>query len=220
MFKQLFSALKSGGVLDRAFSEFAEMLDHAQWMFIRANEVINRKVNPEEVRQSIYDRDKGINELLKGIRRKLVRHLTINPGVDVPAGLALMSVAKDAERIGDYCKNVFEVGQFYTEDFRIDRYHEPLEAIRKDMEALFVAVRGAWRESDEAAAKQAIKAADAVRARCNEVITQLLSDRASIQMHEAVAYSLLARHYKRVAAHLANICTAVLGRIEDLDFRR
>ena len=220
MFKQLFSALKSGDVLDRAFSEFSEMLDHAQWMFIRANEVLNHKVDPEEVRDSIYDRDKGINELLKGIRRKIVRHLTINPGVDVPAGLALMSVAKDAERIGDYCKNVFEVGQFYTEDFRVDRYHDPLEEIRREMESLFVAVRGAWRESDETAAKQAIKAADATRGRCDEMISLLLSDQASIQMHEAVAYSLLARHCKRVAAHLANICTAVLGRIEDLDFRR
>ena len=45
-------------------------------------------------------------------------------------------------------------------------------------------------------------------------------DAASIETHEAVAYSLLARHYKRVSSHLANVATAVLGRIEDLDFRR
>ncbi|MDY7108109.1 MAG: PhoU domain-containing protein [Planctomycetota bacterium] len=220
MFRQLFSALKSGDVLDRAFSEFSEMLDHAEWMFIRANEVLNHKVPPEEVRDSIYDRDKGINDLLKGIRRKIVRHLTISPGGDAPACLALMSVAKDAERIGDYCKNVFEVGRFYTEEFRVERYHEPLEEVRNDVERLFTAVRGAWGESDHKAAKQAIKAADEIRRRCDEIISRLLGDQASIQTHEAVAYSLLARHYKRVAAHLANISTAVTGRIEDLDFRR
>jgi phosphate transport system protein len=220
MFRQLFSALKSGDILDRAFSEFSEMLDHAEWMFIRANEVLNHKVPPEEVRDSIYDRDKGINDLLKGIRRKIVRHLTISPRGDAPACLALMSVAKDAERIGDYCKNVFEVGQFYSEEFRVERYHEPLEAIRADVEHLFTAVRGAWGESDQKAAKQAIKSADEIRGRCDEIIAQLLGDQASIQTHEAVAYSLLARHYKRVAAHLANISTAVTGRIEDLDFRR
>jgi phosphate uptake regulator len=39
----------------------------------------------------------------------------------VAACLALMSVAKDAERIGDYCKNVFEVGQFYKEDFHVSQ---------------------------------------------------------------------------------------------------
>jgi len=220
MFRQLFSALKSDDTLDRAFSEFAEMLDHAEWMFVRANEVLNHAVDPEEVRDSIYDRDKAINSLLKGIRRKIVRHLTISPGTDAPPCLALMSVAKDAERIGDYCKNVFEVGRFYSEDFGVPRYHEPLEAIRGDVEGLFGAVRRAWRESDHRAAKNAIKSADEIRRRCDQVIAQLLGDQASIQMHEAVAYSLLSRHYKRVAAHLANISTAVTGRIEDLDFRR
>ena len=33
--------------------------------------------------------------------------------------LALISVAKDAERIGDYCKNLFEVGRFYDEGFNV-----------------------------------------------------------------------------------------------------
>jgi len=220
MLKQLFSALKSGDIMDRAFSEFAEMIDHAQWMFIRANETLCHRIDPDEVKDSIYQRDQAINKLLKGIRRKLVRHLTINPGSDVPAALALMSVAKDAERIGDYCKNVFEVGRFYTRDFNVPKYHEPLEAIRGDVEALFGAVRNAWRESESKGAKEAIKAADAIGNRCDEVIEQLLGDQASIEMHEAVAYSLLARHYKRVASHLANISTAVIGRIENLDFRR
>ena len=50
------------------------------------------------------------------------------------------------------------------------------------------------------------------------IIEQLLLDDTSMETHEAVAYSLLARHYKRVAAHLSNIATAVRGRLEDLDF--
>ena len=47
MFKQLFSAFKSGDVLEQAFSEFDEMLDHAQWMFLRANSVLQRKTARE-----------------------------------------------------------------------------------------------------------------------------------------------------------------------------
>ena len=54
MFKQLFSALKSSDVLDQAFSQFAEMLDHAQWMFLRANEVLQRQSAPEDLRDSLY----------------------------------------------------------------------------------------------------------------------------------------------------------------------
>ena len=219
MFKQLFAAFKSGDVLDQAFSELEEMLDHSQWMFVRANEVLRRKVAAEEVKDSLLRRDKSVNELLRSIRRKIVRHLTINPGGDVAACLALMSVAKDAERLGDYCKNVFEVGRFYTEDFNVARYQEPLEAVREDVERLFEKTRSAFAASNDAAAKDAIASADTIGDRCDEVIEQLLVDTASIETHEAVAYSLLARHYKRASSHLANICTAVLGRIEDLDFK-
>lgn len=219
MFKQLFSALKSSDALDEAFDEFEQMLDHAQWMFVRANDVLRRQASAADVSESIYSRDKAINDLVRSIRRKIVTHLTINPGTDVAAGLALMSVAKDAERIGDYCKNVLEVGRFYKEDFNVARYHAPLEAVRGRVEELFGTVKRAFSESDAAGAKAAIKTADAIGDDCDQVIEALLGDEASIETHEAVAYSLLARHYKRVSSHLANVSTAVLGRIEDLDFR-
>lgn len=218
MFKQLFSALKSGEVLDQAFSDFDEMLDHAQWMFLRANEVLHRKSEPADVKDSIYARDKSINALLRSIRRKILRHLTIHGG-NVAASLTLMSVAKDAERIGDYCKNVFEVGQFYTEPFHVAKYHDPLEAARSRVEGLFDTVRRAVRKSEAQEAKAALKTADAIGDDCDRVVEELLSDKASMETHEAVAYSLLARHYKRVSSHLANVATAVLGKVEDLDFR-
>jgi len=220
MLKQLISALKQGDTLDRAFSEFSEMLDHALWMFVRANQVIRHEVPAEEVREMIYTRDQSINDLLRGVRRKIVRHLTINPGTDVGACLALMSIAKDAERIGDYCKNVFEVGRFYQEEFHVEKYHAPLEEIRKEVEALFGEVTSAFRGSNVDQARISLQHADSVRDRCEEIIEQLLNDQSSMETHEAVAYSLLARHYKRVASHLANIATAVWGKIEDLDFRK
>ena len=219
MFRQLFSALKSADLLEEAFAELGQMLDHARWMFVRANDVLRRKVGADEVRERIYQCDKQINDLLRSIRGKIVRHLTINPGVDVAAGLALMSVAKDAERIGDYCKNVFEVGRFYKEDFHVARYHEPLEAVRGRVEDLFGRVKTAFLDSDAEAAKWVLKTADAVGDDCDQVVEDLLGDGASCQTHEAVAYSLLARHYKRVSSHLSNVATAVLGKVEELDFR-
>ena len=218
MFRQLFSALKGSETLDDAFAEFSQMLEHASWMFVQANAVLRRDVEASDSRDAIFERDKSINALVRSIRRKIVRHLTINPGMDVAACLALMSVAKDAERIGDYCKNVFEVGQFYRQDFHIARYHEPLEEMRQEVESLFSSVQEAFLNSDSSRAKEALAAAREARMKSDSIIEQLLRDDSSIETHEAVAYSLLARHYKRVAAHLANIATAVGGRIEDLDF--
>jgi phosphate transport system protein len=218
MFRQLYSALTSENTLNLAFEDLTQMLKHGAWMFDRANEVLHSKASADEVRQPLYDRDRAINELERSIRRKVLRHLTVNPGHDVAICLALMSVAKDAERIGDYCKNVFEVGHFYSEGFHVPKYQEPLDNMALEMGDMFDKVIKATRNSDEQQARQALSKAVEVRQRSDRLIEELFRDERQIEFHEAVAYSLLARHYKRVAAHLANIATAVLGRLEDLDF--
>jgi len=187
-------------------------------MFERANEVLHSRVAPEEVHDAIYERDKAINELERSIRRKVLRYLTINPAYDVPVCLALISVAKDAERIGDYCKNVYEVGRAYTEGFHIAKFHEPLEEIAEQTADMFALVSAGCSNADEAQAEQTLGRARIIQRRCDRIIEELFAEKDEIQIHEAVAYSLLARHYKRVAGHLANISTAVLGQLEDLDF--
>ena len=218
MFKQLFSALTSETSIDQAYADLTQMLEHGAWMFSRANEVLYSTVAAEDVRTPLYERDVAVNELERSIRRKVLRHLTVNPGHDVAICLALMSVAKDAERIGDYCKNVFEVGVFYTEGFHVDRYQKPLDSISERLRGLFSELIAATRNSDEQKAHRVITATREIRHISDELIESLLREEDSIEFHEAVAYSLLARHYKRVASHLANIATAVTGRLEDLDF--
>ncbi|MDQ2075813.1 PhoU domain-containing protein [Marinimicrobium sp. ABcell2] len=218
MFRQIYSALTSESTIDKAFSDLTQMLKHGAWMFERANEVLHSTASAEEIRESIYERDQAINELERSIRRKMLRYLTVNPGHDVAICLALMSVAKDAERIGDYCKNVFEVGHFYTEGFHVAKYHEPLDRMSEQMNKMFNMVIKATRKSDESQAQKAIENAIEIRRTCDDMIEQLFRDEGQIEFHEAVAYSLLARHYKRVGGHLANIATAVLGQLEDLDF--
>ncbi|MBT5382707.1 MAG: hypothetical protein HOL13_07700, partial [Phycisphaerae bacterium] len=81
-------------------------------------------------------------------------------------------------------------------------------------------VREAFDKSSVKRAKSSIKMADRIRGECDAIEETLLRDRREVPTHVAVAYSLLARHYKRVASHLANIATSVFGRIEDLDFRK
>ncbi len=220
MFGQLIAALKSGDQLNTAFAEFLQMIDASEWMFHEANDVIRGKKCEADVADALYEKDKDINSLLRSVRAGILTHLSVNPVADIPGCLALMSVAKDAERIGDYCKNLFEVGRYYEDDYSIERYHEPLEDVRKRTSELFGAVREAFEKSSVKRAKTSIKEADRIRGECDAIEETLLRDRREVPTHVAVAYSLLARHYKRVASHLANIATSVFGRIEDLDFRK
>ncbi|MBX3374531.1 MAG: hypothetical protein KF817_11930 [Phycisphaeraceae bacterium] len=220
MFRRLFSALISGDELDRAFQQLQEMLGHGRWMFGRAVDVLYGRADAASTGDAIYSRDRAINDLERSIRRKILRHLTINPGTDAAACLVLMSITKDAERIGDYCKNVFEVGRFYRDDFRVADFTESLESICPQVDALFGNVSQAVKESSVRLAKAAIESAAEIRRSCDDIIERLLRDEIPMEVHQAVAYSMLARHYKRVAAHLGNIATAVLGRVEDLDFHQ
>jgi len=218
IFRKLIAALSTGETLNVAFSKFIDMLAHGHWMFDTACAVLADPSQAESVSEALYERDRTVNRLERSIRRRILRHLVLDRGEDVPACLALMSVTKDAERIGDYCKNVFEVGRFYRSGFNVPAYHTPLEVIRQRTSDLFGKVSGAFRDSNVERARAAIAEAASIRHECDELIERLLRDEATMQVHEAVAYSLLARHYKRVAAHLSNIATAVLGKVDELDF--
>ncbi|MBC03987.1 MAG: PhoU family transcriptional regulator [Phycisphaerae bacterium] len=220
MLGTLLAALRSGDALDQAFKEFDEMLSAGQWMYGTVKGVMEGRVPPSECREELYTRDQDINELLRSLRLNLVTHLSVNSNADIPACLALMSIAKDAERIGDYCKNLFEVTEHGILAKGEGKYRERIASLPGDVEEIFGLVRNAFGESSSKQAKVAIKAADAVRATCDQIGQELLDDHQEISTQDAVALSLQTRYSKRIASHLANIATAVFGKIEELDFRK
>lgn len=218
MFRQLFSAIASAKGINESFDHFEEMLKHAHWMFQQAIAVLKNEASVESVADALYERDIQINKLERQIRRELVRHLTVYPGKDVPACLTLMSIAKDAERIGDYCKNVFEIGRFYSEPWGDSAFNEPLAQIQSRVETLFEGTMKAFHASDVKQAKPLLDEVGAVKEKCGEIERALLHESHKYRTSEAVAYSLMARHFKRVAAHLGNICTAVTGEVAQLGY--
>ena len=218
MFRQLFSAIASAKGINESFDHFEEMMRHAHWMFQQAIAVLKNEATVEVVSDALYERDIQINKLERQIRRELVRHLTVYPGKDVAACLTLMSIAKDAERIGDYCKNVFEIGRFYNEPWGESEFNEPLSEIQQQVDGLFDAALGAFHKSDEKQAKALLEQVGDIKERCGEIEHALLHGSQKYSTSEAVAYSLMARHYKRVAAHLGNICTAVTGEVAQLGY--
>ncbi len=218
LFKQLFSVLKSAEHLDNAFEEFHRMLQHARWMIEQANDVLKGKAQAKDVREILFTRDQEINKLLMEVRGNIVRHLTITPSIDVAACLTLMNCAKDAERLGDYAKNLFEVGELVKAGFFESPYQESIAEIRQETDALFAQVIQAFLESHAPSAKEAIRTSVDLSRRCDRLIEQLLQEQEDISAHEAVTYTLIIRYFKRIIAHLGNICTAVTGKVDKLDF--
>lgn len=218
MLKELLAAWRGRDTLARMFDEFDQMLAETHWMFGQGVDVLFSRVDWQAVEKPLYERDKKVNQLERSIRAQIVKHLTIRRDANLAACLVLMSVVKDAERIGDYCKNVFEVGRFYDREFTARRYLDPLERIREKVEHLFRLTREAFSKSDVDTGRQVQKEFGIFSKDCDEIIRMLLQHQDNIPTDEAVAYSLLARHMKRIGAHLANIASAVVAPVHQIDF--
>lgn len=216
MFRTLLQALRAGSSLRDVKDDFCSMLRDTEQMFRGVTDVLLGKATAAEIKDSIYARDKEVNRKERDIRRRLVGHLALMRLVDAPTCLVFMSVAKDVERIGDYCKNILEVASFYSIPGSQARYAEPLLEIREQTAGLFEKGGKAFAESDEALAMQVLREQEVLAKKCDMMIKQVLND--TLPTSEAVSTALLSRYFKRVVRHMGNIVSSVVSAVEDIDF--
>ena len=216
MLKELLRILKAKPPLRDMLDEFTLMAEKAEWMFVNSIHVLLGEKPAEDMAKDIYAKDKEVNEHERSIRRKIVTHLSLNPQADVPVCLMLMSVVKDTERIGDYCKNFYELATMIKIAFDRGRYKTPIRDLVKQVEGLFADTRSAFAHSNEKAARSVITRGEQVNQQCNLLIKQLVAD--DLPTNKAVAYALAVRYIKRVSSHLNNIATSVVTSVDNLDF--
>ena len=104
-----FSREDEGVGMERLRAEFGQMLDAGRHVFDIAANAFLGGTDPEVIRKDLFSTDKRINKSERRIRRELVVHATIHGVTHFPGCLVLMSLVKDAERVGDYSKNLFEI---------------------------------------------------------------------------------------------------------------
>ncbi len=218
MFKEIIKAFQHKDEVKEMTVHVGEMLDAGQWMFDQACSVLMRKADWDDVHDPLYERDAQINEAERAIRERIVTHLSVGNNADLAPCLILMSVVKDAERIGDYCKNIFEVGKFFKGEFSHRSFAEPLNDIRGKIAALFEPIKQALIDHDEPTAERILQETAGLVKQCDLIVQQLLCLSDELPPAEAVAYALLARHYKRVEAHLSNIALSIISPVSLLDF--
>ncbi|MBN1586246.1 MAG: hypothetical protein JW937_02315 [Candidatus Omnitrophica bacterium] len=216
MLKNLIAFWKGKEFLSQVLGDFDSMLRDGEVMFTEAYRKLHGKETSADLKDRIYSLDREINRLEREIRRRIVEHLSLQPGVDVPACLVLMSVVKDAERLGDYCKNLYEVTELLEKPLSPELLKDYFENTDQELPALFLKAREAFIKSDERAAHEIIQLERTIIKRCDKVIHRLA--KSNLETNEAVCMTLLARHLKRLAAHLANITSSVVVPISSLDF--
>lgn len=218
MFRQIMALWKGEVFMRKVVEEFGEMLSDNEYIFTRSWEVVIGEVVIDQIKQSIYDRDRAINKHEREIRRRLLEHLSINPGQDTSACLVMMSLVKDAERIGDYAKNIFDLGIMLQGVAKNMKYMEKLSQTQKKIALRFPTLKKAFLESDEDMAKEILKDYATIKAECNTMLHGLLEE--NLSTREAVATALLSRYLKRINSHMSNIASGIIYPLDQIDFVR
>ena len=215
MFKDILNIWKEEEFLKKVVKDFENMLKEAQDIFDKATSVFWKKIPSQEVHALIYSKDRKINEEEQKIRRRLIEHLAINPRKDFTACLVFMSIVKDAERIGDYCKNIFELSYILKsspQDNLTSSFQDLETQIRENLKE----IPSAFISADNEKAVTLMQRHGKISSQCESMIRSMIDQNFSAD--KTVVYTLLLRYYKRISAHIANIASAIINPVEKIDY--
>ena len=204
-------------MLDTAVNEFLSMVDHCHSMYGRAGLAMWGLAEVETVRTEVFERDILVNKAERAVRKAIVGHLAVNPSSETTLCLILMSVAKDAERIGDYCKNMMDRPSYHAAGADENEIVSESKRLQKLIDSFFPDVVQAFRESDETVGAALLKREREATRACDRVVEQIL-DAPGLSNRQVVTYTLAARYHKRIAAHLGNIASSLVMPLHKLDY--
>ncbi len=218
MLSELLSLFRSDDPLGVMAKNFAKMLRLSQELTVKAGAVyFGAGVPTPEERTEIYKQDVKINKLERKIRKRVISHLTIAANSqDVPYSLLLMSLVKDAERIGDYAKNLAEVDELRPEPLPEDEIVAELREIRAGVESGFAETLNVFANSDHDEALALIRQGRDFTHRCDNLVVRIA--RSDYNASTTAATILGARYYKRITAHVLNILSSVVMPLHKIDY--
>lgn len=220
MFKWLFSGSTNPASMNAGMknirNQFCEMLIASHVAFQLAADAYLRKAEPEAVRAELFALDKSINKSERTIRKELAIHTTVHGTADFDQSLIMMSIVKDAERLGDIAKNIYDLA-VSAPDVPGGETGEKLEKVKDAILALVSQCCKIFDSQDEVMATELICQAAAIEDACDKQINWFLSEKTENERID-VAYALAFRYFKRYASHVRNIASSIVQPLHKLDF--
>ncbi|MCA9203952.1 MAG: PhoU domain-containing protein [Pirellulaceae bacterium] len=205
---------KSPG-LKKMQAEFAQMLESGRHMFDAAANAMLGGTDLQVIRNDLFETDKRINQAEQRIRREIVVHATVHGASSFPQCLLLMSVVKDAERLGDYAKNIFDIAE-QSGRLPDNERKRDLISLKDQLSQMLADCREAFIEQDHNAAGRLIVQAREFEDHCDSQVETLL--RGNVPEHKEAAIALAYRHFKRIAGHAHNVLTSIVQPLDKIDF--
>ena len=212
MWKELFSLASNNTLFVKAHEQAAEMLD-TDWTMFQVSVESLRNSDTGEVEIDIYAKDKEVNRGERDIRRKIFTHLSVSGSSNLSAGLALVTVVIDIERIGDYTKNIYDLACHHPQRLHAGSLEGKLKAAEEGISELFQNMIKSYKNDDvELARKVMLDYKEGLSAACEEISDSIVQGNANdLNAQDAGAVALYARFLKRIASHSRNIISGVVN---------
>lgn len=218
MFSELMKVLtEKQTIVDEMNTEFLKMILLSKEMFVTTTDYLCLGGNKETIKKEIFPKDKQINKLEQTIRRQVVTHFTVSGVGDLASMLIFMAIARDAERIGDNTKNIYELAK-YCEDLQNCSSGKVIINLRnKIVENMTKLIRLYEKSKDsKKRTNEYLSEVGELMKICDKQIAALLKNRAKEK--DAAVYVLLVRYFKRILAHMSNIGTSLIMPVDKLDY--
>ena len=202
------------GGISQIESQVQRMIADARHTFdLAMNAVTGGAV--ETVADEVRRTDRQINVTEIEIRRELLVHISVHGTADAGEMLVFMNMIKDLERIGDYNKNIFDLA-LEGVSFSGAEDLEQILGFRDELSSRIALMGEILDTRDEDRARAYIERGDHLRREFDGLVNELVHATAPALV--AVPRALLYRFLKRVAAHCANVVTAVVMPVDRLDY--
>ena len=202
------------GGISQIESQVQRMIADARHTFdLAMNAVTGGAV--ETVADEVRRTDRQINLTEIEIRRELLVHISVHGTADAGEMLVFMNMIKDLERIGDYNKNIFDLA-LEGVSFSGAEDLEQILGFRDELSSRIALMGEILDTRDEDRARAYIERGDQLRREFDGLVNELVH--ATAPALAAVPRALLYRFLKRVAAHCANVVTAVVMPVDRLDY--
>ncbi|MEY3014879.1 MAG: hypothetical protein RIT45_3614 [Pseudomonadota bacterium] len=216
MWKELIDIFRGKDApLEEVATEFRAMLELTREMSDLVRPHIFEGALPMDVRRRVYELDVEVNKLERSVRKRLITHLSLRPS-HVPYSLLLISMSKDAERVGDYVKNIAEVGDLGGGTVPDGELRDELSDLISVADRLHREVAGVLDAQARERAIELVQLGRTAGKRCDRLVGAIATS--DLPAAQVTALVLLTRFYKRLGAHLVNILSSVIMPVHKVDF--
>lgn len=215
MFEKLNLLFTGNAPLSSQYKQFVDMLKMDHELFQKVILGFRGKMDLDDLDDEVYQTDIRINKFERSIRKSLVAHLTMNPERNMSGCLVLMSIVKDAERVGDFCKNLFEAAELIKKPCPELFYCKKITQYTDYVDETFTSTIKAFETEDDVLAAEILQDEAKWDRRFDQFIKELVES--ELPTREAVCTTLIARSLKRLHAHLSNVASSVILPVHRID---